>query len=81
MSKIIMLQLIRVAATMTGACSLIYLTAGYESALNHEITAFSLPLLFWRVMLYSAAGGSGVTVSGRVSGWPARHAGYAALNA
>ncbi|WLV39274.1 hypothetical protein [Morganella morganii] len=56
MSKINMLQLIRVAATVTGACSLIYLTAGYESALNHEITLFSLPLLFWRVMLYSAAG-------------------------
>lgn len=56
MSKITILQLIRVAATVTGACSLIYLTAGYESALNHEITAFSLPLLFWRVMLYSAAG-------------------------
>ncbi|MEM8206039.1 hypothetical protein Q4R65_00830 [Morganella morganii] len=56
MSKITMLQLIRVAATVTGACSLIYLTAGYESALNHEITAFSLPLLLWRVMLYSAAG-------------------------
>ncbi|MBT0332756.1 hypothetical protein ISO66_05265 [Morganella morganii subsp. morganii] len=56
MSKITILQLIRVAATVTGASSLIYLTAGYESALNHEITAFSLPLLFWRVMLYSAAG-------------------------
>ncbi len=34
MSKITILQLIRVAATVTGACSLIYLTAGYESALN-----------------------------------------------
>lgn len=34
MSKITILQLIRVAATVTGASSLIYLTAGYESALN-----------------------------------------------
>lgn len=56
MSKITILQLIRVAVTVSGVSTLIYLTAGYESARNHEITAFSLPLLFWRVMLYSAAG-------------------------
>lgn len=56
MSKITILQLIRVAATVSGVSTLIYLTAGYESALNHEIMAFSLPLLFWRVMLYSVAG-------------------------
>lgn len=56
MSKINMLQLIRAAVTVSGVSMLIYLTAGYESALNHEITAFSLPLLLWRVMLYSAAG-------------------------
>lgn len=56
MSKITILQLIRVAVTVSGVSTLTYLTAGYESALNHEITAFSLPLLLWRVMLYSAAG-------------------------
>ena len=56
MIRIKMRAMIRAAGTVIGICALVYLMAGYESALNSGIAEFTIPLLLWRMMLYAVAG-------------------------
>ena len=56
MIRIKMRPVVSAAATIIGISALVYLMAGYESALNSGIAEFTIPLLLWRMMLYAVAG-------------------------